>query len=113
MTTDELLSRLAELGIRVVLGDNGKPRLKGDTSTVTPKLLKVLKWHRDNIIERMKPKPPREFLWRLGQTYKDVDNMPATWHPTGAWWWRYEGDTVWQPIPGTPGDMTELPKEST
>jgi hypothetical protein len=113
MTTDELLAKLAQRGVQVVLGKDGVPKLCGDKTIVTPKLRRVLRWHRDAIIERLRPKPRREFLWRLGHRYTDhpEDNMPGTWLPVGAWWYRYEGEQTWQAIPGRAGETTAPPAE--
>lgn len=104
MSTDELLSILKDRGFEVIVDEQGNPRLHGDRAELSEKLMRVLKldYHRQEIIRRFKPKPRRQFLWRYGHTYTDPDNMPETWFPVGSWWWRYEGEKGWKPIPGMP-----------
>lgn len=106
MSTDELLSILEDRGLRVVIGEDGAPRLQGDKSEASAKLLRVLKLpcHREEIVRRFRPKPRRQFLWRLGHTYTDLDDMPESWWPVGALWWRMEGEPDWKPIPERLGD---------
>ena len=99
MTTDQLLAELGERGLSVVLKD-GLPRLCGDRSQATPPLLAVLRWHREEIVRRLNPPPPkprRQWLWRDGHRHTE-DEAGTEPDPVGAWWWRHEGETAWRVV---------------
>lgn len=115
MTTDELLSELAARGLAVAI-ERGVPRLRGPRGAVTPVLLRVLRHHRLEILRRHGIDPsqlarPREWLWRFGHRYREEPadsffGVPGH-HPAGAWWWRHQGESEWQKVPGrTPEDAT-------
>lgn len=61
MTTDELLKIVKELGGRIELRD-GTPMLVGISKEepIKPKLLPVLRYHRDEIIRRLTGSKPEE-----------------------------------------------------
>lgn len=111
MTTEEVLKILEARGIAVELTPSG-PAIRGKTSEATPALLRVLKLHREGIVAKLKPPPRREWLWGLsGHRYvADEYDLPEPWHPTGAFWWRVQGETTWRAVPGRPGEQTPLPE---
>lgn len=41
----------------------------------------------------------REWRWNSGHTYTSDGTESEAWHPVGAWWWRYQGETEWREIP--------------
>ena len=105
MTTDKLLELLEARGLKVIAHE-GQPAIRGKPSAVTPALLKVLAWHREELSRRLgivaKPRM-REYLWRGGHTYTTDEHdfhCLQGGSPAGAWWWRFVGDKGWMPIPG-------------
>jgi hypothetical protein len=71
--------------------------------------------------------PAREWLWRSGLRFSETPDLfmsdpwhpplewyPAygepDWHPTGAFWWRFEGDSDWLPVPGRNPDRIKPPE---
>lgn len=56
MTTQQVLDIVRDRGLRVFLGDDGRPRLarNGQDGAVTDALLAVLRRHRERIIEALK-----------------------------------------------------------
>jgi hypothetical protein len=107
MTTDELLRLLKDRGLEVVLLPSGVPALRGPNvkTEATRRLLRVLQLpaHREEILERLRPKPRREFRWADGHTRLECANdegfRQPDWHPFCAWWWRHEGEADWRPLP--------------
>lgn len=109
MTTEEVLKILEARGLTLEW-DGAGPRVKGALTELTPALQKVLKRHRVALIERVKPKPRREWLWAGGRHHMVDDGFPPEpWQPAGAWYWRYEGEPTWRAVPGRPGETTPLP----
>jgi hypothetical protein len=53
MTTDELFEKLAGVGLQVVLGGDGNPRVVGKKELLTPALFAVLAIHKANILSRL------------------------------------------------------------
>lgn len=113
MTTDAVLAELARRGLQPELRD-GRPVLRGDKDRMTPRLRAVLSWHREEIVKRLMPKPVREWLWRSGRRYRE--SPEDSWlygredrHPSGAWWWRFEGEDEWRAVEGRPVEGEELP----
>ena len=51
----------------------------------------------------------REWLWRLGHRHVSDEQTLADWHPTGAWWWRFVGETIWRAVPGRRGEKLAAP----
>ena len=115
MTATEIMEIVGERGLSISLGCDGRPLLSGPEAERTPALMDVLKLHRQEIIEHVKANRPahREFLWRGGCRYTEdrSDAEFGTGYPGGAWWWRVEGDTAWQPIPGRGGEHEQPPEE--
>ncbi len=97
MTTDEVILELEGRGFRVVV-EGDEARLRGDRARLSPNLLAVLRWHKGEIIERLRPPPRRQWLWRTGHRYTAEGDEPATWHPVGAWWYRLEGEAGWRHV---------------
>jgi len=60
--------------------------------------------YRTNVLGLLRarmPSPLREWLWRTGHRYTEYPgDGDASWHPTGAFWWRTQGETKWRPVPG-------------
>lgn len=116
---DELVAVCAEVGIRFGADADGKPALLvGDDNRAEGQLLAKLMrrepW-RSQVLAATgigDPQPCREFLWKTG--HRDVedrrDSCFGTWFPTGAFWWRFQGDAQWRPIPGRGGETTEPPE---
>jgi hypothetical protein len=111
LTTERLLSILAERGLQVLLNDRGLPILRGPRLAATPKLLRVLRHpcHRQALVQRLLGRRLREFLWRTGYREKEWAVDKPDWFPVGVLWWRYVGDTTWQPVPGCNLDNYPLP----
>lgn len=79
MTTDEVLGLLRERGLQVVQTDEGLV-LRGPASEKTPKLLRVLAIHRDEIKKRLGgalPEPAGKEEKRLGGAPEDVGDATA------------------------------------
>lgn len=53
MTTNEVFEIFRARGLKVRLGELGIPHLRGDAKAITPRLLDVLRFHRDAIIKRL------------------------------------------------------------
>jgi hypothetical protein len=153
MTIDDILEILSERGLRIVVGPDGGPILRGPKEEATPALLDVLRIYRTEILARLQdvaaedkasrkepevapasaetvrpsverpdrtpepaqapaedpsPRPgaatastgerPIECKWGRGHIGPHLS--PESGWPAGAGWWRYVGDTDWQPIPG-------------
>lgn len=102
-TADELLKALDGRGLEIVVNESGQPVLRGNRGRISEEILEALAAYREEIIARFKLKPRREFLWPgTGCTEVDKLNMPETWFPAGAWYWRLEGESEseWKLIPG-------------
>lgn len=56
MSTDELLGIVTERGLRVILRPPGQLSLAGPRPEMTPALMRVLKLHREMILERLRAK---------------------------------------------------------
>jgi hypothetical protein len=124
MTTDEVLAELAERRLELRFREDGTPYLHGPRLMATDALLRVLRHHRREIIRRLRPPPspplprPREWRWRFDQRHiedpRDTTYGDPNHHPTGAWWWRYQGETddTWRPVPGRAmAEAIRLPQE--
>lgn len=98
MTTHDLIALMKKRGVNVVLGEDGAPRLTGRVSEVTPAIKKVLKFHRQRIIDSLQTQLPSECRWANGFVGRHWFTDQG--FPTGAGWWRKLGDAEWQPIPG-------------
>lgn len=114
MTVDEIVELVEERGLHIEVSYLGVPSIVGPSEEVTPALLAVLKLYRDEIVQALRPAPPREWLWRFGQQYRE-DPRDTTYghedrHPVGAWWWRRMGDTGWRPVPGRTPPGARLPE---
>ena len=113
MTVTEIVALAAERGLRLEVGHDGAPRLRGPREEVTPALVAVLRLYREEIVEALRPAPPREWLWRFGQTYVETPDDPRFGredsHPAGAWWWRRKGERLWSPVPGRNPDGLPAP----
>lgn len=116
MTTDALVSLLAERGLKLVAAGNG-PVLRGPKEAATPALLRVVQIHRAALAaeaaknpivlppaREVEPERPatgrqREYLWDDGHTYRE---RPCDAHVPliyTADWWRYVGEVRWNRIP--------------
>lgn len=107
MTTDEILAVLKDRGLAVVCDDGGNLALRGDKAQATPALLRVLAFHKGELVERFRPKPAMELLWPGPPPYQGDGCVSPHWFPDAGWpcgakFWRYVGETEWQPIPGKP-----------
>jgi hypothetical protein len=121
MTTDELFACVAELGLTVHVSPDGKTSLRGDRTAAIPELLRVLALpcHKAEVLRRAgwkPPPPPRTWYWPRGHTYTEVPGDAncgnPSWHPAGAWWFRFAGETELRVVPGRPGRhsiTTEIP----
>jgi hypothetical protein len=112
LTTDELLLCVAELGLTVHVSPDGKTSLRGDRTAAIPELLRVLALpcHKPEVMRRAgwRPQAPaRTWYWPRGHTYREVPGDATfgqpDWHPTGAWWFRFDGDPRLRAVPGRPG----------
>ena len=112
MSTDEVLALLAERGLSVRLSPDGTPHLLGPKSEKTQKLLRVLWYHRGEIVERLKPKPkPPIVYWRL-ETGVVLVGLPGASSgtearygscvPLGAAGWRTHPEDEWQDLDALP-----------
>lgn len=73
MTTEQVLAILKDRGLRIVLGADGEPRLRGPVSQVTPTLKRVCQIHRD-------------WLKRFAEPYVAPPPPEPQWeHRDGAW----------------------------
>ena len=107
MTTDRILEIVAKRGLSVEVV-NGQPRLRGDREKATKRLLEALRWHRQEIIDRLRPKQtesvaadltrPIEVRWSTGAVGRHF--FPEQGWPIGAREWRYvDQSNDWSPIP--------------
>jgi hypothetical protein len=112
-TVDELIQVCDALGIDFALNGVGEPVLKVKRNVraegeLLAKLLRCNPW-RANVLKRKgldgtkplvphEPARPVEVLFPCtGLESRAVE--PRQW-PAGAFFWRYVGETQWQPIPG-------------
>ena len=120
----ELISVCEAIGIRFGTDAEGRPALKVNSDnqlegTLLAKLIRREPWRSQVLamtgLDRQQEaaKPCREFLWRNGQRYTEDprDAEFGTDYQAGAWWWRVEGETVWQPVPGRGGEHEQPPAE--
>lgn len=108
-TAPELMAVCEELGIGFGQTAEGKPVLKygGDAKEEAIALVAMLRrepWRTQvmeakGLIAKPAGPPCRVFLWRTGLTYRQPPEEEGQW-PSGAWWWRVEGETDWQLVPG-------------
>ena len=118
-----ILGVVEERGLSIHVSPEGKPFLRGPREEVTAALKDALDAYRDEILAsfaRDPPAPPqpevyrpREWRWRFGQGYTETPADEWIWqhedrHPVGAWWFRRQGETTWQTVPGRPA--TESPQ---
>lgn len=134
-TAEEFLAFVESQGWRVAELPDGRPALKvhDKTSRLAQGLAKMLarEPYRSNVLAEMARRwraaapqttqpvsehagPPREWLWRYGQQYRE-DPRDTTYghedrHPVGAWWWRRTGETAWRPVPGRTPPGAILPE---
>lgn len=92
MTIEEVLAEIKERRLRVVQR-HGQVMLRGDRVQVTPTLLAVLRWHKDEIA-RHAVVQGREKVWDLedGSRVHGYEGDPD---PASAWCWRYADDDIW------------------
>lgn len=110
MTTDQVLAVLKGRGLEVVIRPDGAPALKGPPDQVTPALRDVLRWHRAELVARFAPFPEQPVItyqWRTGLV--EAHRLPPHQAPTGAWWYRLEGEDCWRGVRGTPGEAWQPP----
>ena len=98
MTLDEVTREIEGRGLMVVLLAEGQIALRGDKAQATPRLLAVLAWHREILLEQLAQKREREWILPKG-TYR-ARSLRDDWHPPGAMSWRYAGETHWQSLEG-------------
>jgi hypothetical protein len=110
MGLDQVLEMLTERGLSLFLTPDGRPHVRGPVEEVTPAVKEALAAYRQDIIDRLKPPPRRQWLWKYGHRFTEPEPRDLGWHPAGAWWWRMEGEAEWQSVPGRPGE-TEPPPE--
>jgi hypothetical protein len=101
MTTDELLNILKDRGLQVYVADDGTPKLKGKREELSPRLLRVLKFHREEIVRRLKPRPPRRVVLlsnddRDSQVEKVLQECDGEGHHDRVRFWsaQHPGRTV-------------------
>lgn len=118
MTTDQVLEVLKDRKLLLVIQPDGSPVVKGDKEAMTPTLLRVLKFHKDEIVKRLAPPkimdpdaPAIEVRWNTGLIGRHW--FPNQGWPVGAWWWRHQGEEEWKPIPGTRGEKQSEPRPLT
>lgn len=104
MDANDLLCEVESRGLHLAVVD-GTLKVRGPRERITPDLLSLLSAHKVALIERLRN---REFLWRTGhrstQTPDDPRHQMEDFAPTGAWWWRWEGETDWRTVPGRGGE---------
>lgn len=113
MKAERLVKLVEELGLQIAVVD-GSPRLRGPAKLMHPALIRSLKRRREEIVAALHPgirlapppsdSPLREWLWRTGHTSQECDYDAKcgdqSHHPAGAWWWRWQGEMEWKPVPG-------------
>lgn len=113
MGVRQVVEILAQRGLALYIGPDGRPHARGPREEITPAVTEALTAYRAEIIEHMRRTSPREFLWRYGHTYVEREGDGFLGHahaaPVGAWWWRRSG-SPWQPVPGRPGTDHPLPE---
>lgn len=67
MTTDEVLAAVNERGLKLHAGSDGTLIVIGLDEEKTPALLRVLGWHRDGIINRIRIRDSRRPAKRHGE----------------------------------------------
>jgi hypothetical protein len=55
----------------------------------------------------------RQWIWVSGHLYEEgpwdgLCGVP-TYHPVGAWWWRWKGESAWRAVPGRGGEAGFMP----
>jgi hypothetical protein len=105
LTLAELLEDLRNRGLKLLLRPDGTPFLRGDKAEVTSLLLQVLQLRRDEIVAYLQQQGAssvvegREWFWRDGRRHHEAATDEhfgdRTWHPEGAWWWRFQGASEW------------------
>jgi hypothetical protein len=85
VSTDELLAILEHRHLEVLVDADGIPRLKGDRSEASAKLLRVLKMdcHREEIIRRLRPIPARRVVLLTGERDSAVERVLEECPPEG------------------------------
>jgi hypothetical protein len=103
MTTQEVLKIVEARGLRVEVS-NGQPVLRGETSQATPRLVAVLRRHRDRVLAALGVQAAAvasagaavECRWSNGhvERYTLADGFPL-----GAVAWRNVGEADWREVP--------------
>lgn len=113
-TASEFLDFVEASGWQVAVKDDGKAALRAPADDrMALALARMLgrEPYRTNVLQvakgrwRQAQQPRREFLWRDGHTYLGEPADTHLWqqpdrHPTGAWWWRWHGETAWTLVEG-------------
>jgi hypothetical protein len=94
------MQTLAMRGIKVQMGKDGKPCLSGPTGSIPPKLVRVLRYHREAVLKlvsepKADPAMPAMIEAELGKSVVLpilLGGSPARW-PFGATAWRLVGET--------------------
>lgn len=84
MRLDELFRLVEARGCTLSLGADGAPRLAGDRARLTPALLRVLRLRREEIIARLRPRPPELFAWAWDEARQLY--FRRRWDDDGARW---------------------------
>jgi len=135
VTAEEVLAAAQQRGLAVALSPDGRLLLKGPGGEKTPALIGLLKAHREGILAFLSapplgPEPPaapaaplerycerlRDWLYRGGAVHREERWCKGAVEPAdggGAWWWRYQGETGWRPVPGRLGTAADLPPGET
>lgn len=124
-TAEEFVAFVNGQNWKIVRLDDGKPAIRGSQGHPVAKgLAKLLgrEPYRTNVLNLVFPpeppplppdtRPMREFAWHDGHRYTQTPDDPryATeeFAPVGAWWWRWKGESEWQPIQGKGGELCSL-----
>jgi hypothetical protein len=124
VTLAMILGEAAARGLRLYLGEDGRPHLAGPKGMITPTLLDALKYRREQVIRHLggnpapsPASPPAEAMrqWRSREWLKidgtvvvDDPASPREWPPQGCYWQREQGGP-WAALAGRLPVCRQLP----
>ena len=106
MTTPQLWAVLTRRGLS--LAAEGEGVRVTPASKLTQEDREAIQNQKPEVVALLAGTLRIECRWNNG--YVGRHWFPEKGWPTGAWWWRYQGEAEWKPVPGTPGETQKEPR---
>lgn len=102
LSPSQIVEICKSFGVELLAAADGTGRMRGRVDRLPEQLLKVVRrWRRDAVVSHLLSGLPRQkqFLWRSGHVFTTSPDTPDG-IPSGALWWRWQGESGWRPIEG-------------